>query len=69
MTNLTDYWLENYCPHDHCGLCGNRGWLDTRGVRTPAGKEVGDVFWCICPNGVSLRKQLGGQGPRFKLED
>lgn len=55
---LTAYWLENYCD-DHCTLCGNRGVIDSRGVKTPAGKEVGRLNYCICPNGRSLRKQKG----------
>lgn len=51
---VTDYWLNNFCA-DHCTLCGNAGWIDTRGTRTPAGKEVGRVNYCICPNGQALR--------------
>ena len=35
--------------------CGNHGWIDTRGTRTPAGKDVGRVNYCICPNGQQLR--------------
>ena len=59
---VTDYWYEFYCLN-HCTLCGNSGWLDTRGVRTPAGVETGRVNWCICPNGQAFRKQVGGFGP------
>ena len=51
---VTAYWLEYYVA-DHCTLCGNHGWIDTRGTRTPAGKEVGRVNYCICPNGQMLR--------------
>jgi hypothetical protein len=42
---------------DHCTLCGNRGVIDTRGVRTPAGVEVGRLNYCICYNGITLRQQ------------
>jgi hypothetical protein len=52
--SVTKYWLDYYCD-DHCTLCGNRGWIDTRGVRTAAGVEVGRVNYCICPNGQALR--------------
>ena len=51
---VTNYWLDFYCA-DHCTLCGNWGWIDTRGVRTPAGVQVGRVNYCICPNGQALR--------------
>ena len=51
---VTNYWLDYYCT-DHCTLCGNRGWIDTRGVRTAAGLDVGRVNYCICPNGQALR--------------
>ena len=54
--NITNYWLDNYAA-DHCTLCGNRGIIDTRGVTTPAGLEVGRLNYCICPNGQVLRKQ------------
>lgn len=59
---ITDYWLAHYAGA-HCRLCGNRGVIDSRGVRTAAGVEVGGEFWCICPNGQTLRHQDGGQGP------
>ena len=51
---VTNYWLEYYCA-DHCTLCGNWGWIDTTGIRTPAGVSVGRVNYCICPNGQTLR--------------
>jgi hypothetical protein len=56
---ITNYWLEHYCDH-FCTLCGCRGVIDTRGVKTPGGAEVGRLNWCICPNGQALRKQSGG---------
>lgn len=51
---ITEYWLTNYMA-DHCTLCGNAGWIDSRGVKTAAGVEVGRVNYCICPNGQALR--------------
>jgi hypothetical protein len=51
---VTNYWLDYYCA-DHCTLCGNHGWIDTTGMRTPAGVHVGRVNYCICPNGQALR--------------
>lgn len=53
---VTNYWLDYYVK-DHCTLCGNRGWIDSRGVTTPAGVSVGRMNYCICPNGQSLRAQ------------
>lgn len=52
-------FLREFSPHGFCGLCGNVGAIDTRGVTTPAGHPAGDVFFCICPNGRAL-KQHGG---------
>jgi hypothetical protein len=52
---ITRYWLEYYAD-SHCTLCGNSGVIDTAGVRTAAGKEVGRKNYCICPNGQALRK-------------
>lgn len=52
---VTQYWLEHYAGSGHCGLCGNWGFIDTGGTRTPAGVEVGALHYCICPNGQALR--------------
>ena len=54
-SKLTKYWLEHYCDHV-CTLCGNSGILDTRGTQNPAGKAVGKLNYCFCPNGQTLRK-------------
>ena len=64
---ITDYWAQWYVTHVQvsgfpfpvslCSLCGNRGVIDTTGVRSPAGVEVGRKNFCICPNGQSLRSQ------------
>lgn len=52
----TDDWHSSYCA-EACTLCGNRGWLDTRGVKTMAGVSVGRVNYCICPNGRVMRER------------
>jgi len=68
---VTQYWFDYYAT-EHCTLCGNRGVIDTRGVRTPAGKEVGRLNWCICPNGQIMRKIEGGTPPsvpRYELRN
>lgn len=59
MNAITDYWLEFYADK-HCTLCGNSGIVDTRGVRTAAGIEVGRRNWCICPNGQIMRQHAKG---------
>lgn len=52
-------WLEFVHPTHHCcGLCGNKGIIDTRGrVFTFAGVEVGVDSFCICPNGRVMKRQ------------
>lgn len=51
---LSNLWLEEYADA-HCTLCGNSGAIDTRGVTTAAGKEVGRLNYCICPNGRAMK--------------
>lgn len=60
---IANLWAQEYAPKRHCGLCGNGGVLDTRGVRTAAGLECGGRFWCICPNGRALKHQTGTDHP------
>ena len=56
-----ELWMEFLGPESnptHCGLCGNQGFVDTRGkVFTPAGVECGVLRYCICPNGRALKTQ------------
>jgi len=49
---------REFVSKGHCGLCANRGWIDTRGIKTPAGFECGALLWCICPNGRTLKRKL-----------
>lgn len=58
---VTAYWLKFYCD-GACKLCGNSGWVDTTGVRTPAGVLVGGVQYCLCPEGKALRRPPRCQG-------
>ena len=71
-TFLSDYWLKYY-SNGHCSLCGNHGYIDSRGVKTPAGLEVGRINYCICPNGQQIRynsKDLPNGGlPEFEKPD
>lgn len=55
---IWQYAMEHY-SEQHCTLCGNRGVIDSRGVRTPAGVLVGRLNYCVCPNGIELRKKGG----------
>jgi hypothetical protein len=57
---LSDFWHREFVvfggDYRACGLCGNHGVIDTRGVKTPAGMDAGGLFYCICPNGRALKK-------------
>jgi hypothetical protein len=50
------YAMEFYSNKRLCSLCGNHGIIDTTGVKSPAGVEVGRKNFCICPNGQAIRK-------------
>ncbi len=52
---ITDYWLQYYA-NGVCTICGNSGLIDSRGIATPAGIEVGRLNFCICPNGQRRRE-------------
>lgn len=56
------YWLLHYAG-PVCTICGNKGWFDTRGVKSPTGDDVGKLHYCICPNGQTMRHH------RFPLGD
>ena len=61
---VTDYVFTHYLsPENMCSLCGQRGIIDTRGVKTPAGVEAGRLNWCLCPNGQAMREQAGERLP------
>jgi hypothetical protein len=48
--------MAYFTNKDMCGLCGNSGFIDTRGrAVTAAGIEVGMKTYCICPNGQIYR--------------
>jgi len=52
--SITEYWLKYYVGQ-FCTLCGNSGVIDTRGITTPRGHNVGRLNYCICPNGQVMR--------------
>jgi hypothetical protein len=50
-----------------CGLCGNRGVIDTTlTAKFPNHKDCGVVSECICPNGRALRKLAKSEIKRFR---
>ncbi len=49
-------YLDRFFPHPFCSLCGNHGIIDTRGVKTPDGIEVGARNFCLCANGQAMRR-------------
>ena len=50
-------WEQNYMRDGMCGLCGNRGIVDTIGIATtPSGKPNGIRTYCICPNGQRMKQ-------------
>lgn len=49
-----ELWLE-FIVDNLCSLCGNKGVIDTHGIRTPANYECGALHYCICPNGRALK--------------
>jgi hypothetical protein len=67
MMDITEYWYKYYATN-YCTLCGNRGIIDSIGVRTPAGLEVGRLNYCICPNGQILRRSNKNETPHQKTK-
>jgi len=56
-SQFSDMWLQEFVVKDLCGLCGNHGFIDTRGkIYSPAGVECGGRFYCICPNGRAIKQ-------------
>lgn len=56
--SVTKYWEKHY-SHEKtgcCTICGDWGIIDSRPITTPAGASVGKLLYCICPNGMALRK-------------
>lgn len=53
---VTSYWLANYVRRGMCSLCGQSGILDTRATAvTATGLRCGEIHFCICPNGQTMR--------------
>lgn len=57
MSRPRGLWMEFISKDDLCGLCGQFGVIDTRGLKSPAGWPCGGLFFCICPNGRALKQQ------------
>ena len=64
---ITRYWLKYYAD-GCCTLCGNKGYIDTTGTKTPAGITVGRLNYCICPNGQIMRKHKAIIPNQFPLK-
>ena len=64
-----DEYLIEYGRHHYyhpetkfCSLCGNGGEIDTRKTAiSPKGIKTGDISWCLCANGLVLRKVDNGE--------
>ena len=55
VSNPKYIWRE-FLNHNRCGLCGNRGLVDTRSsALSPAGVHCGVMRPCICPNGRAIK--------------
>lgn len=61
---IDHYWNNHYIvrvsdpnigSYPACGLCGDNGVIHSKCL-TPKGLPVDSKFFCICPNGQSLRK-------------
>ena len=53
-------WKTRFENKDMCSLCGQLGYIDTRGLKTPAGTEVGRLNFCLCPNGNAINLAFRG---------
>lgn len=55
-----ELWSNEFIVNNLCGLCGNKGVIDTRGhTFSNAGIACGGKFFCICPNGRTLKHNEG----------
>ena len=62
---LTTLWHGEFKTAEGlCGLCGNSGIVDTTcHARDFDGHNVGGRYFCICPNGRDMKKDLGTDRP------
>ena len=57
MRMTTDEFFAEFGNRGLCGLCGNTGKLDTRNrAISPVGIDAGGAFFCLCPNGRTMKK-------------
>jgi len=61
-------WQTRFENKDMCSLCGQLGYIDTRGLKTPAGLEVGRLNFCLCPNGNAINSAFDGDLQRLNEE-
>jgi hypothetical protein len=56
--SVVRYWLAHYVDQQVqiCTLCGNHGWIDTRGRVFFLDKDIGVLAPCVCPNGQAIRE-------------
>lgn len=63
MASVRQFWFAHYVNHNMCSLCGNHGVIDSRGFKDRSGTEIGRLNWCICPNGMALRRSTKRETP------
>lgn len=52
-----------------CGICGNKGWFRSANS-APNGMLLDrEVFYCICPNGRSMKGKKQQEDSKIKLTD
>lgn len=64
LHGLFAFWRDYYVDADTtlCTLCGNSGMVDTRETAiSAAGVKAGKIQFCICPNGLAMRKCDNGR--------
>lgn len=71
MSKQKNLWWEFLHPIKHlCGLCGNRGIIDTVGkVQSNAGVSCGIRAFCICPNGRAMKRHKALLNPQILGEE
>lgn len=57
VETIWERWYDSGGKDGHCTLCGDTGWIDTRGHIGKCGHAFGKINYCICPNGIANREQ------------
>lgn len=67
MTILEAFALPDEYMGNHCGLCGNSGWIDTVGkIFTAAGVGCGIKAPCLCANGRAIKRGMDRETQKGK---